>query len=88
MAANVQIYPFLAKTSTSVHIAPISEKMLKAVPINRSSHDLHENRFASKKEFYLTATSKNRPGNKESSKTIKKPEKEWAQSIARRSYSQ
>ena len=27
-------------------------------------------------------------GNKESSKTIKKPEKEWAQSIARRSYSQ
>ena len=35
----------------------------------------------------MTATSKNRPGNKESSKTIKKPEKEWAQSIAR-SYSQ
>ena len=30
----------------------------------------------------------NMPGNKESSKTIKKPEKEWAQSIARRSYSQ
>ena len=32
------------------------KKLLKPVPINRSSHDLHDNRFASKKELYVTTT--------------------------------
>ena len=41
MATSLQFYQFFAKTSTSVHIAPIGWKWLLLVPINVSSHDLH-----------------------------------------------
>ena len=38
------------KRSDQVHIIHMSKKLLKPVPINVSSHDLHENRLAGKKE--------------------------------------
>ena len=58
MAASIQFYPFLAKTSTSVHIAPIGWKLFLMVPINVSSHDLQENHFANIKLDYMTATNR------------------------------
>ena len=48
----------ILKRLDQVHIIHKSLKVLKPVPINISSHDLHENGFTGNKALYVTATNR------------------------------